>query len=51
MWCIAANTTIPVPNVYHFGTAAEGLTGLGPSIIMDFIEHERMSDALNDHTP
>ncbi|KAM5347249.1 hypothetical protein ACJ41O_010254 [Fusarium nematophilum] len=46
---VAANTTIPVPKVYHFGTAAENPLGLGPFIIMDYIDHERtMSDALND---
>ena len=48
---IAAKTTIPVPKIYHFGTAAENPTGLGPFIIMDYIEHDRtMSDALNDPT-
>ncbi|OTB14949.1 hypothetical protein K445DRAFT_61757 [Daldinia sp. EC12] len=46
---IAANTTIPVPKIYHFGTAAENPVGLGPFIIMEYIEHERtMSDALKD---
>lgn len=46
---IAANTTIPVPKIYHFGTAAENPVGLGPFIIMDYVEHERtMSDALKD---
>ncbi|UNI23869.1 hypothetical protein JDV02_009662 [Purpureocillium takamizusanense] len=46
---VAANTTIPVPHIYHHGTGAENPTGLGPFIIMDYIEHERtMSDALND---
>lgn len=46
---IAANTTIPVPIIHHWGTGAENPTGLGPFIIMDYIDHERtMSDALND---
>ncbi|KAI1119030.1 phosphotransferase family protein [Nemania sp. NC0429] len=46
---IAAQTTIPVPQVYHFGTAAENPTGLGPFIIMEYIEHERtMSEAMID---
>ncbi|KAI0108031.1 kinase-like domain-containing protein [Daldinia grandis] len=46
---VAANTTIPVPRIYHFGAAAENPVGLGPFIIMDYIEHERtMSDALKD---
>lgn len=48
---IAAKTTIPVPKIYHFGTAVENPTGLGPFMIIDYIEHERtMSDALNDPT-
>lgn len=47
--CIAAKATIPVPKIYYFGTAAENPTGLGPFIIMDYIEHERtMFEALND---
>lgn len=47
---IAERTTIPVAKVYHYGTAAESPTGLGPFIIMDYIDHERtMSEALNDH--
>lgn len=46
---VAANTTIPVPKIYHYGTAAENPTRLGPFIIMDYIDHYRtMSDALND---
>ncbi|KAM3484423.1 hypothetical protein MY8738_002275 [Beauveria namnaoensis] len=46
---VAANTTIPVPRIYHHGTGAENPTGLGPFIIMDYIDHERtMSDALKD---
>lgn len=48
---VAANTTVPVPRIYHYGTAAENPTGLGPFIIMDYIDHERtMSDALKDPT-
>ncbi|KAI1502721.1 phosphotransferase family protein [Biscogniauxia marginata] len=46
---VAANTTIPVPHVYHYGTAAENPTGLGPFIIMDYIEHhQNMSRELLD---
>ncbi|KID86277.1 phosphotransferase family protein, partial [Metarhizium majus ARSEF 297] len=46
---VVANTTIPVPKIYHSGTAAENPTGLGPFIIMDYIEHGRTpSYALND---
>jgi len=48
---IAAKTTIPVPKIYYFGTAAENTAGLGPFIIMEYIAHDRtMSDALNDPT-
>ncbi|KND88441.1 hypothetical protein TOPH_07035 [Tolypocladium ophioglossoides CBS 100239] len=46
---VAAKTTIPISEIYYCGTGAENPTGLGPFIIMDYIEHERtMSDALND---
>ena len=46
---IAANTTIPVPRVYHYRTAAENPTGLGPFIIMEYIEHhQNMSQELLD---
>ncbi|KAJ2985131.1 hypothetical protein NUW58_g4843 [Xylaria curta] len=51
MRCIAAETTIPVPKIYYFGTAAENPTGLGPFMIMEYIEHEMtMSEALKDPT-
>ena len=46
---VAANTTLPVPHVYTWGTAAENPLGLGPFIIMDYIEHHRrMSFAMRD---
>lgn len=46
---VAANTTIPVPHIYHYGTAAENPTGLGAFIIMDYIEHhQNMSRELLD---
>jgi len=46
---IAAHTTIPVPHVYRHGTAAENPTGLGPFIIMDWIDHENdICDAHRD---
>ncbi|KAI1158415.1 hypothetical protein F5B18DRAFT_667941 [Nemania serpens] len=46
---VAAHTTITVPKVYHFGTADENPTGLGPFIIMEYIEHERtMLEAMMD---
>lgn len=44
---VAAHTTIPMPHIYHYRTAAENPTGLGPFIIMDYIEHhQNMSRAL-----
>jgi len=46
---VAKHTTIPVPHIYHHGTAAENPTGLGPFIIMDYIDHhQNMSRALAD---
>ena len=46
---VAAHTTIPIPHVYHHGTAAENPTDLGPFIIMDYVEHhQNMSRALLD---
>ena len=48
---VAANTTIPVPHVYHYATAADNPTGLGPFIIMDYVEHHHnMSRELLDPT-
>ncbi|KAB5530465.1 hypothetical protein GE09DRAFT_393036 [Coniochaeta sp. 2T2.1] len=38
---IAEHTSIPVPRVYHWGTAAENPTGLGAFIIMDYIKHHQ----------
>ncbi|KAF7545964.1 hypothetical protein G7046_g9442 [Stylonectria norvegica] len=49
MQYIAENTTIPVPKIYHSGSAEENPTGLGPFIIMEYIDHEMtLSAALND---
>ncbi|KAM0280710.1 hypothetical protein ACHAQH_003880 [Verticillium albo-atrum] len=46
---VAANTTIPVPHVYHYGSADENPTGLGAFIIMDYVDHHQtLSHALND---
>jgi hypothetical protein len=46
---VATHTTIPIPHIYHYGTAAENPTGLGSFIIMDYIDHhENMSRALLD---
>lgn len=46
---VATNTTIPVPHIHYHGTAHENPTGLGPFIIMDYIEHhQNMSRELLD---
>ncbi|KAH7037055.1 phosphotransferase family protein [Microdochium trichocladiopsis] len=46
---IRAHTTIPVPEVYAFGTAAENPLGIGPFIVMEYIDHHRsLGDALSD---
>lgn len=48
---IAANTTIPVPHVYHCGTAGENPTGLGPFLIMEYIEHDKvMTQVMRDES-
>ncbi|KAG7290702.1 hypothetical protein NEMBOFW57_000705 [Staphylotrichum longicolle] len=44
-------TSIPVPHIYHWGTAAENPLGLGAFIIMDYIPHEQsLCDLLRDPT-
>lgn len=49
MQYVAANTTIPIPKIHHWGTAEENPLGLGPFIIMDHAEHtQTLSHALND---
>lgn len=49
MRLVSEQTTIPVPKIYHFGAAADNPLGLGPFIIMDYVEHEStMSDAMAD---
>ncbi|KAH7018468.1 phosphotransferase family protein [Microdochium trichocladiopsis] len=46
---IRANTTIPIPEVYGFGTAKENPAGNGPFIIMEWVHHHMdLGDALND---
>ncbi|KAK2813937.1 hypothetical protein FQN50_000338 [Emmonsiellopsis sp. PD_5] len=41
-------TTIPVPYVLHYGPAEENPSGMGPFIIMEYINHESdMVDVLN----
>ncbi|RAK89661.1 phosphotransferase enzyme family protein [Aspergillus costaricaensis CBS 115574] len=46
MTYIADNTTIPVPRVIASGTADENPTGLGPFIIMTWVEGRKMSELL-----
>jgi len=41
-------TTIPVPKVQAWGLAASNLLGLGPFIMMDFIDGVSLSDLLKD---
>ncbi|KAK0710457.1 hypothetical protein B0T21DRAFT_404994 [Apiosordaria backusii] len=46
---VEANTTIPVPHIYHMGIAEQNPTGLGPFIIMDFYPDTiDLSDLLKD---
>jgi aminoglycoside phosphotransferase (APT) family kinase protein len=41
-------TSIPVPFVHHWGSRKESALGLGPFIIMDYIDHDTsLYDALN----
>ncbi len=41
-------TTIPVPRIQAWGPAASNLLGLGPFIMMDFIDGVSLSDLLKD---
>ncbi|RAK77626.1 phosphotransferase family protein [Aspergillus fijiensis CBS 313.89] len=43
---IARETTIPVPRVITYGTSDENPTGLGPFIMMTWIDGKKMSDIL-----
>jgi hypothetical protein len=44
-------TSIPVPHIYHWGTAAENPVGLGPFIIMEYIPHaQNLEELLRDPT-
>lgn len=45
---IRNRTTIPVPRVQAWGPAASNPLGLGPFIIMDFIDGVSLSDLLQD---
>ncbi|KAJ4415023.1 hypothetical protein N0V82_007605 [Gnomoniopsis sp. IMI 355080] len=41
MKLVRDNTTIPVPEVYGWGTAVENPTGYGPFIVMEYIKHTK----------
>ena len=44
-------TSIPVPRIHHWGTAAENPLGLGAFIIMEYIPHvQNLCDVLEDST-
>lgn len=45
---IRNKTTIPVPRVHAWGPAASNVLGLGPFIMMDFIEGVSLSELLKD---
>ncbi|PLB52195.1 phosphotransferase enzyme family protein [Aspergillus steynii IBT 23096] len=45
---IRDQTTIPVPRVWAWGSAASNPLGLGPFIIMDFIDGVSLNDLLRD---
>ncbi|KFY84001.1 hypothetical protein V500_09705 [Pseudogymnoascus sp. VKM F-4518 (FW-2643)] len=45
---IQAHTSIPVPFILHWGTKEQSPCGLGPFIIMEYVDHDcDISDALN----
>lgn len=46
---IRDRTTIPVPRVHAWGTAASNTLGLGPFIMMDYIEGVHLSELLKDY--
>jgi hypothetical protein len=48
---ICSRTQIPVPRVIAYGAAHENPTGLGPFIIMTWIEGRKMSEILRKDTP
>ncbi|ROW12776.1 hypothetical protein VMCG_00412 [Cytospora schulzeri] len=51
MKLIRAKTTIPVPEVYHWGMAADNPVGTGPFIIMEYIDHSSyLVDMIRDQT-
>ena len=43
---VKEKTKIPIPKVIAYGTAKGYFTGLGPFIIMEFIEGERLDEVL-----
>ena len=47
---IEQNTSIPVPSVVGYGMGIENPTGLGPFIIMTFVEGRQMSEVMKSKT-
>jgi aminoglycoside phosphotransferase (APT) family kinase protein len=45
---IAEETNIPVPKIICYGRASENPTGLGPFIIMTWVEGKKLSDVLKE---
>ncbi|KAJ0116685.1 phosphotransferase [Diaporthe amygdali] len=41
MRLVRENTTIPVPEIYAWGTSADNPTGYGPFIVMEYIKHTK----------
>lgn len=48
MKLIGEKTTIPVPEIKHWGPAAENPLGLGPFVMMDFIEGVSLDDLVTN---
>ena len=48
---IRQNTSIPIPEIIAYGTAAENPTGLGPFMIMTWIEGTRMKELIGKKVP
>ncbi|KAL2838565.1 kinase-like domain-containing protein [Aspergillus pseudoustus] len=47
---VAKETNIPIPAVIAYGSSAENPTGLGPFIIMKWIEGRKMSELLREES-
>jgi hypothetical protein len=47
---LAQNTQIPVPRVISYGASDDNPTGLGPFILMTWVEGRKMSEVLRKHS-